>query len=267
MISLDEIKKELSYLDAHGFTFDGMVHPDTALSEDSELNPKHYTISEILSLKLVAFKVPVSSGKPKVLPGENSPNIFVNGILTTLSMAKYQRDYLSNLIGQPVDLIYNPTNGAIYDLIECARDRVGMLPSEAAVICANLLKEKLKNHGKVRIFGYSQGGILCSRALSLLSNMVGRHEMHRIEFFSFAAGFRSFETKGVYAEHFANTMDPVSKIGVLSEGKTLGKIFTRDEKGHLLVGDYLKPIKDGEFGTKSRFYHLCSENMSVAMAI
>lgn len=259
MISLEEIKQELSYLDDHGFSFEGMVHPDTALSHDSELNPKHYSIPELLSWKLAAFKVPVNSERPTVQPGEDSPNIFVNGILTTMAMAKYQRNFISSMIRQPVDLIHNPTNGVVYDLLECARDRVGTIPSEASIICANLLKEKLSSHDKVRVFGYSQGGILCARALGMLTGMIGQNEMHRIEFYSFAAGFRVFDAKGVYAEHFANTQDPVAKIGVLSKGKTLGKVFTRKERGHLLVGDYLKPIKDGEFGLKSRFYNLCNK--------
>ena len=62
-----------------------------------------------------------------------------------------------------------------------------------------------------------------------------------------------------YAEHYANTLDYVAKIGVLEyRMDIMGRLYIRQAAGHLLNIHYLQPFKEGLFcqGTSRLFSYL-----------
>jgi hypothetical protein len=173
---------------------------------------------------------------------------FVNGILTPFGLADYQRNYLANLIHQPVGLLYNPTVGLLGDLLECHQDRQGK-PSDVVMALYHQLQTALNTNGDITLVGYSQGAIIATHALQLLARHASRDELRRIHYTTFGAGFKdSLLPHCIHQEHFANARDPITHLGLHHpDFSVTGEIHSRDAHGHMLVADYLSPTLLSEF--------------------
>jgi hypothetical protein len=180
--------------------------------------------------------------------------IMINGVMSPFNIATHQSEVLSQCIGAPVSLIYNPTIGLIKDLLECHQDRHGE-PTDIVRFTMERITLLLLQDGPVVIVGYSQGAIIASAAIAQLAKLKSASELSRIHYVTLGAGFKeSILPHYIKQEHFANANDPVTHMGLLSEQYTsTGKAHIRDAHGHLMVADYLLPIKAGEFGGDSLF--------------
>jgi len=268
--TLNTLRDEWKHLDTHDFSFSGIRKANAATQSYSENNPQNYTFMENVKQWLLHAKLPLPMMDNGVLRigDTDDATVFINGMLTTLTMAKYQQDTLSELLGRSIELLHNPSEGFIGDIIECihdrTHDRTHVNPSVITQQISVIIEEKLRHHPKVMVIGYSQGAIIASRALHLLRHRITSRDLSRVHFVSFAPGFREHKLPYVYAEHFCNGGDPVCKIGALSAKKNSGKLFYREATGHLLVSDYLHPITQGGFGTKSRFYQQLLHSARIA---
>jgi hypothetical protein len=180
--------------------------------------------------------------------------IMINGVMSPFRIATHQSEVLSLCIGQPVSLIYNPTIGIIKDLLECHQDRHGE-PTNIVRFTMERITQSLMQDGPITIVGYSQGAIIASAAIAQLAKVQPASILSRIHYVTLGAGFKeSILPHYIKQEHFANANDPVTHMGLLSGQYTsTGTSHIRDAHGHLMIADYLLPIKAGDFGGDSLF--------------
>jgi len=177
--------------------------------------------------------------------------MFVNGIVTSIDLAQHQAIMLAKTIQQPVTLVHNETEGLIKDLLECNEGRYGVMNTVTEKV-ATAIREKLEelppnDQSKLNIVAYSQGAIIVTAALHYLSQQLPEQQLGRIAYFTFGAGFReSVLPECIYCEHFANTDDPITKLGLQHPDFPFsGKLFVRQAKGHFFIADYLIPMQQG----------------------
>ena len=170
---------------------------------------------------------------------------FINGIMTTLEMAKVNAMALSLIFGTKVDILYNPTKGLVRDLAECIRGRTFDNYSSPAISAANHIIEDLKQDKKVIVIGHSQGGIIASNVARILMGSVNSRLLENVEFYTFASAMDEFKFPNI-SEHFANRGDYVARIGTIHlknkhPDKIDGSVYVDSlGEGHLLNAHYLK---------------------------
>ena len=178
--------------------------------------------------------------------------MFVNGIVTSIDLAEHQAIMLARTINQPVTLIHNETDGLVKDLLECNEGRYGVMnPVTEKVVTA--IVEKLdmvtaNGQQRLNIVAYSQGAIIVTAALMQLSKQLPDNQLSRIAYFTFGAGFReSVLPETIYCEHFANTDDPITRLGLQHpDFEYSGELYIRQAKGHFFISDYLIPMMQGK---------------------
>ncbi|WP_448550296.1 hypothetical protein [Thalassotalea fusca] len=177
--------------------------------------------------------------------------MFVNGIVTSIDLAEHQAMVLAKAIRQPVTLVHNETEGLVKDLLECNEGRYGVMNAitqkVATVISEKLCDPLAEDNSKLNIVAYSQGAIIVTAALHHLSQQLPAQQLARIAYFTFGAGFReSVLPACIYCEHFANSDDPITKLGVQHpDFPYSGELFVRQAKGHFFIADYLIPMQQG----------------------
>lgn len=225
-----------------------LINRRTLFSENSEWyvkrdeEPQSCDISDI-------------QGNNQLIGDKDAQVFFVNGVLTPKVVAIHQQQQLAKLVQQPVSLIYNPTKHVIADLLECHLDRHG-LSSNIMAFAVDCIKHALGSHNKkILLVGYSQGAIIVSAALQALKQETQDYDLSRLHYVTFGAGVKQSILPGeVKQEHFVNLHDPVPHLGLLHpDYKVSGKVYERDNWGHLFVADYLNPMASGEFGGDSLF--------------
>lgn len=179
---------------------------------------------------------------------------FVNGVCTDRSLATFNAGCLSRLFERRITVIHNPTHGIVSDLAECVFERTF---DKFCVVSRRLYSEvigHLFDGKRVRVIGHSQGGIIVGRLLKQLKG-TELQVFKNLEVYTFASGAdEAVNVKGVRQEHFANSDDFVSRIGILSF-QPAGDVYVRDSVGHLLNRDYLEHFVGGGFcGKTSRLY-------------
>ncbi len=179
---------------------------------------------------------------------------FVNGILTDRDMATRNAMCLSQLFGRSFTVVHNPSYGLAPDLVECVFERTF---DETCPVSLDLYTELVRASlagFKVRVIAHSQGGIIMSRVLRMMSELAGS-PIDDFEVYTFGNGAdEDVQVPGVYQEHFANEFDFVSRIGILKTGAQ-SDVYVRREVGHLLNRDYLEHFASGRFcGKHSRLY-------------
>ncbi len=186
--------------------------------------------------------------------------IFVNGICTDRNLAIFNARCLSELFERTITVTHNATHGIVSDLVECAFERtLDAFCNVSRTVYREVVDELFKGK-RVKLIGHSQGGIIVERVLKQLKHMeLGIFK--NIEIYTFGSGAdEAVAVKGVKQEHFANTDDFVSRIGVLSFPQ-VGDVYVRDSVGHLLNRDYLEHFASGYFcGKTSRLYHLAQRS-------
>lgn len=250
----DHIKDELKYLSERDFSFEGITLPGGSKHRFSE---NHISRKEWKD-RVFPWVFPYRKKERLVIMRKDSAKvIFLNGIMTPLSIAQYQCDMLSMMLGEDVELLHIPQSGILGDLLSCVNDRVSLRPSALVNHCAERIVDKLKRTPRIMVIGYSHGAIVAGKAMDILRGRLPASMLSGIHFVSIAGGFRQYRAKNVYAEHFCHSEDPVCRIGALSALKPKGKLFVIPRAGHHLVGDYLVGIASGDFGKRSRFYRRC----------
>mmetsp|Transcript_18983 Transcript_18983/g.26724 ORF Transcript_18983/g.26724 Transcript_18983/m.26724 type:complete len:466 (-) Transcript_18983:193-1590(-) len=90
-------------------------------------------------LSWLIFREPCAYYEPKQKQVEEAENrepskqysdelwIYINGIATTKDIADAHRDLLFEMFGRPMHLLHNPTDGMVFDLLECLAWKLGFL--------------------------------------------------------------------------------------------------------------------------------------------
>jgi hypothetical protein len=150
--------------------------------------------------------------------------------------------------------------GFLFDLIQCLVERDFLYNTQDMRDCYVLVKRALKDpqYNKVVLILHSQGGIQGSLIVDMLIADLSEEDIHKLEVYTFAAAANHFnnpmrgegETKQPlirHIEHYANSGDFVSRLGVLNFTKApahltnhfVGAVFERRGSGHMLNQHYL----------------------------
>jgi len=260
-LTLLSLKDEIKLIFKNKYHMIDVLDFNTMFSEHSELSQGNYGKVENIKNFLTPLKISNNFiKKPIIREGNSEANIiFVNGICSSLDVAKYQRDTLSILLKNDIELLYNQTDGFILDIIECVQDRLKHDISKAAIEVSEILFEKLKTNKEVIVIGYSQGTIITTKAIQILSKKIDAQTRKKIKLITFANACKTFSSDDVQTEHFINKKDPICKLGYIEYKENIsGKAFFQDKHGHLLIADYLSHIDRFENYKKSLFYSLIS---------
>jgi len=235
-------------------------------------------ISSITIQRIFPFrKIPGSIPQAGIPGFENEVWFFVNGIATNKALLELNGDYLRKLFRRSIELINNPTDGIIIDLIECIFGRTYDMVTEPAQYTLKRIESSLKSerYDKVILIGHSQGGIILSNVVKELVNTYSNNDiLTKLEVYTFASAADEMKADEnlskkhnrlvPYIEHYANTMDFVAKMGICQRldksGDIMdGELYTLRKKGHLLNAHYLSEFQhinysSNRFGTASRLY-------------
>ncbi|OAX78856.1 hypothetical protein ACJ72_06830 [Emergomyces africanus] len=198
--------------------------------------------------------------------------IFVNGMMVGNRGLKNNCDRLSQTFGRAITGIHNPTNGLLFDIIECIFQRSFAYNTYSTRYTYDHLKHCLIDPAvhKVVLIAHSQGGIIASMALDLLFTEIPPVNMAKLEVYTFGSAASHFNnpmrviyppifnspttpnrrSKGVirYIEHYVNGEDIVPRWGVMynvrsAKTRYAGKVFVRNgATGHMFNQHYLENI-------------------------
>lgn len=182
---------------------------------------------------------------------DNQAWFFLNGICTDRNVLRLNGKALADLFNRRINLMHNPSDGVVLDLLECVFGRTMQIISTLDSSVAYILEDALNRHSKVVLLVHSQGGIISTGALyQLAGRLIGTRSMllNKLEVYSFASAATELDLPQVYAEHFYHTRDYVARIGVAGNPeKFSGRLFHYDASGHLLNAHYLANLRDGKF--------------------
>lgn len=204
---------------------------------------------------------------------------FVNGITTNIPMLKLNGDYLKDLFKRPFELIYNPTDGVLVDVVECLLGRSFNMASEPSEYLSRRIEAALdyEDYERVVLIAHSQGTIIASNVIKhLLMEYEGDDRLSKLELYTFGCAAdemdideglsRRYNRLVPYIEHFANKGDLVANLGILQKRKMqdrgneyYGEIYELDRSGHYLNAHYLNDFKEQAYqseysGRSSRLY-------------
>jgi len=144
------------------------VKPERGLS-------RYKTLARLtLSFPGARHVIGVPSG-PQPLPnGGAHPDgerwFFMNGVCADPTIAEFNRFELSRFSGRPVQLLYNATDGVLFDLLECALGKTFNAVTEAAAPNLEPLVDALKDEqvNRVIFLSHSQGTIIAAVLLKII---------------------------------------------------------------------------------------------------
>lgn len=182
---------------------------------------------------------------------DNQAWFFLNGICTDRSVLRLNGKALADLFNRRINLMHNPSDGFVLDLVECVFGRTMQIVSTLDNSVAYILEDALNRYSKVVLIAHSQGGIISTGALyQLAGRLTGTRSMllNKLEVYTFASAATELNLPQVYAEHFYHTRDYVARIGVAGNTeKFSGRLFHYEASGHLLNAHYLVNLRDGKF--------------------
>ncbi|OCF35065.1 hypothetical protein I316_03105 [Kwoniella heveanensis BCC8398] len=209
----------------------------------------------------------------QTIPGddkfEREAWLFVNGIGTSRVGLQLILNALYNLFGRKVIGIENRTFGIWFDLVECMLQRDLTWQTTDIRMGYNIIASHIADPNKDRVvlMAHSQGGIIMSAWVDQLLADFSSDQLNKVEIYTFASAANHFSIPSTVeggpafgrVEHFVNTKDYVSCIGLLAfapvcppvtpddptihkvNGRFAGRIFKRiNHTGHLLLTHYLK---------------------------
>lgn len=181
---------------------------------------------------------------------------FLNGICTDKSVWGINARRIEAIFKYQVYPLHNTTEGFIKDLAECIFGRTFNIEDKDTKDLYGALCKSLREKNKVLLFAHSQGAIIASQLIDHIIKSGEEELLEGLELYTFAGAMDEMPLGDYYAEHYANSLDYVARIGVLEYRMDIkGKLFVRGAAGHLLNIHYLQPFKEGLFcdGT-SRLY-------------
>tara|TARA_Y100001960_G_scaffold328546_1_gene417578 strand:- start:2190 stop:3116 length:927 start_codon:yes stop_codon:yes gene_type:complete len=197
----------------------------------------------------------------KIYGNTHSNIIYVNGILTDLNDLREHMNCLGKAFNSDIKAFHNETGGVLIDLIESSYDRGELERTPLAEAMAKEILAKLEmSKEDLHLIGHSQGAILLNNALEIVQDECKFEDLSRLHFYTFGAGLKNcILNNNIHIEHFANEGDLIPNMGILnkdSEVEHTGDLYTRKANGHYFLENYLMPLREGKFGTDSKFYNL-----------
>lgn len=244
---------DLQFTLGDNFSIFNMLNPTTIKHPDSEVNfRKNHIITSIHS-RFNKNIAPMPSHQLRTGNPE-SRFLYINGVVTPYPLALHQANMLSKAIAQDVELLHNETDGLVRDLIECNEGRYGIW-NKASQDAVDVILDKLSYAGDLHIVAHSQGAIIVTSAILKIAETATNNTLSRIKIYTFGAGFKeSILPDAVEVEHFANSLDPITHMGLQNDGHDYtGTLYLRKNKGHFFIVDYLFPFISGEFEQGSTF--------------
>ena len=247
----------------------------------SEINPDNYENSSDYANMILTPIIPTSKllksetdydGSQRVsidesdLVDDGSVWFFINGIATSPELSKVNARKIAEIFKREIHLLYNPSDSIPFDLIECIMDRTFKMGTKVTQSMYKVLLKALDDYEKVVIISHSQGGIIAAELVNkLVKDIDYEHLSEKLEVYTFASATnymlknekKSLEKGALipHIEHFANTKDFISKIGVLHyKDDVAGHLYTNESSGHLLNIHYLVQFLNGEFGTDNKLF-------------
>lgn len=176
-----------------------------------------------------------SMDNPKACTDQSSKaphNFFINGIRTSEASARSNTELISHNLGEPVEMIYNPTHGAVADAAEALQNIVGA-DTKISRETQGKLRKALDSGEKVRIFAHSQGAAITGDALHKLAAQYKaegktpaqvKELMSKVEVISFG-GFSDKESfpPGVKLSQNRDPGDHIPQLGTACQ--TIGKSY------------------------------------------
>lgn len=244
---------ELDFILGKNFNIFNMLDRKTMKHPDSEVRFRKKHIINKVQSTISKSVAPLPSHQLRTGSPE-SRFLFINGVVTPYALALHQSTILARELHQAVELFHNETDGLVKDLKECNEGRYGVL-NKVAEQAIEVIKDKLRYDGDLTIIAHSQGAIIITSALLELSKTLSSDELSRIKYFTFGAGFKeSILPEAIFCEHFANSLDPVTHLGLQDkEHQFTGELFIREAKGHFFIADYLMPMTEGKNYGRSTF--------------
>lgn len=195
-------------------------------------------VKNIFTFKIRADRhlIKSTSGHPEPL---NTKHIYINGMLTPMAAALFERDVLAAALGdKQVELCYNPTRGALPDIIESILNRT----FDARLPLVHNIEHHIRNYlfknpsNTLFIHAHSQGGIIALLALQHMISKLGHDKaeeiLKRVTVITYGSGadpvhlpyeiLRSFKHVTVVNEH-----DFVARLGGLKENITSRRVWSR----------------------------------------
>jgi len=150
--------------------------------------------------------------------------------------------------------------GNLFDLIQCLIERELQYYTEDTRNGYAIVKRTLEDpqYDKVVLILHSQGGIQGSLIIDKLVGNLSEEYIHKLEVYTFTAADHFNNPTRLekhlisHIEHYANSKDFVSRLGVLNFSKIpatahltnnfIGQLFERPGSGHMLNQHYLDTI-------------------------
>lgn len=162
---------------------------------------------------------------PGVTPANNAnPDktiLYVNGIMTPTAGQLGEMQALANSSGAKVVGIHNATEGLVKDLAQCVTDKLDKGKNPAVDTLADTLYSELKAGRDVHLVGYSQGGLITSRALNDVAKRLRIEDglspaqveakMGKLSVETFGAASTKYPDGPKYV-HYVNNADPVPTL-------------------------------------------------------
>ncbi|KAF7589229.1 hypothetical protein BBP40_004571 [Aspergillus hancockii] len=214
------------------------------------------------------------------VPVQESPGheherwIFINGVAVGDHWLQSSIDRLALTFGRKVIGVHNPTDGLVFDIIECLIQRNFTFATPDTRDGYAITKETLLDpkYEKVVLILHSQGGIEGGLIIDWLLDELPREVLRKLEVYTFGNAANHFnnpyksllasdqpttselrtfnqntttraEGSILHIEHYVNAMDFVCIWGVLQfasgPNRYMGKIFVRPGSGHQFNQHYL----------------------------
>lgn len=154
-----ELPKELNI-----FNFKDLGKIDTK-KPSSEVKPN----INILEKPAVEEKVIYPTQKSTInKKNESSQDVYyINGILTGKNSAEKSAEKVADLVNKPVNLIYNPSEGFLNDVVEAAVEVMDIhAPQQVVDKTAERFHDTLKSGKELKIVAHSQGAAITAQALT-----------------------------------------------------------------------------------------------------
>ncbi|TQB71584.1 hypothetical protein MPDQ_007443 [Monascus purpureus] len=204
----------------------------------------------------------VSKGPSAQFPGHEREHwIFINGVSVGHHWMQSNLDRLAQTFGRKVTGVLNPTYGIIFDLIQCLIQRDFAYATQDVRDAYPYIKKALLNpqFDKVVLIVHSQGGIEAGLVIDWLLAEMPQEILQHLEVYTFGNAANHWNNPNrtlstdredrpsiPYIEHYANSEDFVSVLGVLNytpiPNRYMGQLFVRSGPGHLLNQHYLNTM-------------------------
>ncbi|KAE8145054.1 hypothetical protein BDV25DRAFT_145017 [Aspergillus avenaceus] len=220
--------------------------------------------------KILESDVPIQP-KPE---HERERWIFINGVAVGHHWVQHSIDRLSYTFGRKVIGVHNPTDGLVFDIIECLAQRNFTFATPDTRYGYAITKKTLLDpqYEKVVLILHSQGGIEGGLIIDWLLAELPQELLQKLEVYTFGNAANHFnnpyksviasqsessdrsenhgsndsvpgEKSVLHIEHYANKFDFVCVWGVLHffgvPNRYMGRVFVRPGTGHQFNQHYL----------------------------